>query len=78
MKKYWLLIFALGPLVWAQPVLSEREQARVKDELLGERLTQLLPDLMDRTGIDMWVMITREYNEDPVVNLVASYLAQCA
>jgi len=67
MKKYWLLIFVLGPLVWAQPVLTEREQARVKDELLGERLTQLLPELMDRTGIDMWVMITREYNEDPVV-----------
>ncbi|MGA0074693.1 MAG: M24 family metallopeptidase [Flavobacteriaceae bacterium] len=67
MKKYWLFIFVLGPLVWAQPVLSEREQARVKDELLGERLTQLLPELMDRTGIDMWVMITREYNEDPVV-----------
>ena len=22
---------------------------------------------MDRTGIDMWVLISREYNEDPVL-----------
>ena len=22
---------------------------------------------MDRTGIDMWVIISREYNEDPVL-----------
>jgi len=27
----------------------------------------LLPKLMDETGIDMWVLITREYNEDPII-----------
>lgn len=48
-------------------ILSEREQARVRDEIIGERLNQLLPRLMDSTGIDMWVLICREYNEDPVV-----------
>jgi Xaa-Pro aminopeptidase len=37
------------------------------DEILQERLDNLLPALMDRTGIDMWVIISREYNEDPVL-----------
>lgn len=48
-------------------VLPLRDQARVIDEILDERLNQLLPKLMEKTGIDMWVMITREYNEDPIV-----------
>ena len=48
-------------------VLSEREQSRVIDEILDERLNTLLPHLMERTGIDMWVIISREYNEDPVL-----------
>ncbi len=48
-------------------ILSEREQSRVVDEILNERFNVLLPQLMDRTGIDMWVVISREYNEDPVL-----------
>lgn len=37
------------------------------DSILAERFQVLLPSLMDRTGIDMWVIISREYNEDPVM-----------
>lgn len=48
-------------------VVSERERAALKDELLEDRLTNVLPDLMDRTGIDMWLIISREYNEDPIL-----------
>lgn len=48
-------------------VLSQRDQAKVIDELLEDRLTNLLPGLMRREGIDMWVVISREYNEDPVI-----------
>ncbi|MFM7222718.1 MAG: M24 family metallopeptidase [Bacteroidota bacterium] len=48
-------------------ILSEREQSRVVDEILNERFNVLLPQLMDRTGFDMWVVISREYNEDPVL-----------
>jgi Xaa-Pro aminopeptidase len=51
----------------SQQVLPESERARVVDELLSERLDSLLPVLMERTGIDMWVLISREYNEDPVL-----------
>ena len=51
----------------AQQVLPVSERARVVDELLKERFESLLPELMDRTGIDMWILISREYNEDPVL-----------
>jgi hypothetical protein len=33
---------------------------------LEERLTELLPRLMREVGLDMWVVINREYAEDPV------------
>lgn len=50
------------------PVLSQREQARIMDELLEDRVRTVLPELMRREGIDMWVLISREYNEDPVLS----------
>ena len=48
-------------------VLTLRQQAAVIDEVLSDRLNNLLPLLMEKNGIDMWVLITREYNEDPIV-----------
>ncbi|GAB3693668.1 M24 family metallopeptidase [Spirosoma flavus] len=55
----------------AQPspstVLPERERARIVDEILEDRFANLLPQLMRREGIDMWIIISREYNEDPVL-----------
>ena len=44
-----------------------RERAKVIDQWLEERVQTVLPDLMQRTGIDMWIIISREYNEDPVL-----------
>ena len=66
MYKY-LLVFLLFVTPAGAQVLSERDQAVLIDRILEERFTGLLPDLMDRTGIDMWVLISREYNEDPVL-----------
>ncbi|MFK7813836.1 MAG: M24 family metallopeptidase [Maribacter sp.] len=51
----------------AQQVLPEIERARVIDEMLEDRFNNLLPQLMDTADIDMWVVISREYNEDPVL-----------
>ena len=48
-------------------ILPERERARVVDAILEHRLDSLLPQLMRRAGLDMWVVISREYNEDPVL-----------
>jgi Metallopeptidase family M24 len=68
-KKYLLPLFFFVNIAHAQMpvILPERERARVVDEILEDRLTNLLPQLMRREGIDMWVIISREYNEDPVM-----------
>lgn len=67
--KYLLAIFVFFTITsnYAQSILSVREQATVIDEILEERFDQLLPKLMDQAEIDMWVVISREYNEDPVI-----------
>ncbi len=59
------------------PILTQRDQAVVIDELLNDRLYNLLPQLMKREGFDMWVVISREYNEDPVIEtlLPATWMA---
>ena len=36
-------------------------------KFLEERFEVVLPDLMRRCGIQMWIVISREYNEDPVL-----------
>ncbi len=51
----------------SQYIMPESERAAVVDRVLENRLDSLLPLLMDRAGIDMWVLISREYNEDPVL-----------
>lgn len=48
-------------------VLSLRERSEVEDELLQDRLQNLLPALMRQEGIDQWLLVAREYNEDPIV-----------
>ena len=48
-------------------ILLEKDRAVLKDELLEDRFTNLLPSLMDKTDIDMWLLISREYNEDPIL-----------
>jgi Xaa-Pro aminopeptidase len=47
-------------------ILPQRERARVMNEILEWRLENIVPMLMSREGIDMWIIICREYNEDPV------------
>ena len=47
-------------------VMSLKEQAAVYDGWLASRLSTLLPELMRREKIDMWLVICEEYNEDPV------------
>lgn len=67
MKKLVFLTLFTTSFGMAQQILPEVERARVVDEILAERFDVLLPDLMDISGIDMWVLISREYNEDPVL-----------
>lgn len=48
-------------------ILPLRDQAKLRDAWLAERLDTVVPRLMRAQGFDMWVLIAREYNEDPVV-----------
>jgi Xaa-Pro aminopeptidase len=52
---------------YAQDILPLKERAKFVNKLQKERFNNLLPELMEKTGIDMWVLIAREYNEDPII-----------
>jgi Xaa-Pro aminopeptidase len=64
---------AAAPAVRAQPaqpapppVLTLREQAALQNRWLAARFATVLPEVMRREQIDMWVVVCREHNEDPV------------
>ena len=63
------LLLCIGLRAHAQQatVLPMDERAKVIDQILEDRMENLLPSLMAETGIDLWVLISREYNEDPVL-----------
>lgn len=52
---------------FAKEILPLREQAAVRDRWLKKRLDTIVPELLERENIDMWIVICREYNEDPVL-----------
>ncbi|MBK9312839.1 MAG: aminopeptidase P family protein [Acidobacteria bacterium] len=51
---------------------SMREQAAIRQEWLKLRLERVLPALMRKHDIPMWLIICREYNEDPVFKSLVS------
>ena len=56
-----------GRVIDATPgVLPLRARIAPVNEILTDRLENLLPNLMREAGIDMWLVINREYVEDPV------------
>lgn len=69
---YFLIIIVLSSAALAQnpylpKILPMRERARVIDHWMQHRVDTVLPKVMRRSGIDMWILISREYNEDPVL-----------
>jgi hypothetical protein len=48
-------------------LLPLRAQAEIINDWLRQRLETILPEIMAREGFDMWIVIAREYNEDPVI-----------
>lgn len=67
MKFRFLLLFVFTVSIHAQQILPERQRAAVVDNILKDRFNNLLPKLMDDSSFDMWILISREYNEDPVL-----------
>lgn len=71
-----LLVFCASSLANSN-ILPVRERVALINQILEDRLQNLLPSLMRREGIDMWVLISREYNEDPILKtmLPANWLS---
>ncbi|MGQ0704505.1 MAG: M24 family metallopeptidase [Gemmatimonadales bacterium] len=70
-----LLIPSLAAAQPAQPLRpfgTLREQAELQQRWLRQRLDSILPALMRRYGVDLWVIPMREYNEDPVFTSLVS------
>ncbi len=71
------LILALLPVLSGKEetpsILSMRERNAVVNNWLKIRLETVLPELMRREKFDMWVVICREYNEDPVFYSLVPY-----
>lgn len=49
-----------------KPLPQLREQALIQQQWLKLRLDRVLPRLMRKHNVQMWLVVCREYNEDPV------------
>jgi hypothetical protein len=49
------------------PILSARERAETENRILAGRLDTVIPAIMRAEGIDLWLLVAREYFEEPVV-----------
>ncbi len=54
------------------PLPPLRAQAELQQQWLKLRLERVLPPLMRKHGVQMWLVVCREYNEDPVFFSLAS------
>lgn len=73
-----LLIGAMSTNAASMPLILPMEaRAAVIDRWLADRVETVLPTLMRRADIDLWLIIGREYNEDPVLKtmLPATWLS---
>ncbi len=54
------------PIPAMPKLLSQREQMDVREAWLRKRLGTLLLPMMQRNGIDMWIVVNEEFHADPV------------
>ncbi len=48
-------------------ILGPRERAALENRILAERLDTIIPQIMRAEGVDLWLLVAREYFEEPVV-----------
>ena len=51
-------------------IRSVKEQYQIKDACLKERLELILPKVMKKYDVDMWISASKEYNEDPLFHAI--------
>lgn len=84
--RYLIFILLLNTVNFALPakaselndtILSMRDRAAFIDEIITKRVEKLMPKLMKEHDMDMWLIISREYNEDPIIKtlLPATWLS---
>src|SRR5881394_4428668 len=56
----------------SRPFGTLRDQAELQQRWLTQRMDSVLPPIMRRYGVSMWVVPMREYNEDPVFSSIVS------
>ncbi|HUR96485.1 MAG TPA: M24 family metallopeptidase [Pyrinomonadaceae bacterium] len=54
------------PIPAMPKLLSQREQMDVREAWLRKRFDTLLLPMMQRSGIDMWIVVNEEFHSDPV------------
>ena len=57
---------------------SVREQYELQGTILKERLEKLMPRLMRECGVEMWLVLSREYDEDPLFKTMVPPLVKNA
>ena len=67
MIKNILFLLLFFQFTFSQNILDLKDRASIIKDIQKDRIENLLPNLMQETEIDMWVIITREYNEDPII-----------
>ena len=55
-----------------RPFGTLRDQADTQQRWLASRMSTVLPAIMRKYAVDMWVIPMREYNEDPVFTSIVS------
>ena len=68
MLKLFFVLLLFCSIAFSQTVQtlpSLREQAGIQQEWLKARLERVLPGLMQKYNVELWLVICREYNEDP-------------
>jgi Xaa-Pro aminopeptidase len=64
---FLLITISFNTLYAEKPaILPMKERAAIVNKWLEQRLETVLPEVMKREKLDMWIVICREYNEDPV------------
>ncbi len=57
---------------------KERDKNDLFNDLLSERIQDLMPELLKDTGIGFWTVISGEFNEDPVFPSLVPYRMRMA
>ena len=51
----------------APAILPTRARAEIVDAILAERLDTVIPQIMREEGVSLWLLMAREYFEEPVI-----------